>query len=379
MLGLAGDDEASVAEAVLRRKERRAPQAARPRHRRQQVEVPGRLPLVERERRRHAGRDRPVQDRLTLHALLHLVLVLGESFLVDQPLRVQLVDPAQPVAPAVGGERGHHRAAVQVEAVAGVVVLERVHQVAVEGGVPAGGGAGERHLVGLAVAVGILRLERRQHRVQLVGGLRNLQAELVEPSLVVPDALAVVAVVAQVVVAQAVDVAVRRGADLLDQRVLLEEPLHLGAVLVDEVVQRQEQPLAAVQRRLFRGDDAVAQEHVRQVGGAGQHQVDLLTRILARQHVPLHVHAGLLLQPLGSVVGGQILHRHTRDCRHPQGHRLLDDRQHPGRRHRHPGGPRLRLARRERGPGRAYAQQRGNQTNRDGSRNAHLSCLLVGF
>ena len=300
--------------------------------------------------------------------------VAREHLLVDQALGEQAVHVAHALTPFRLHEGGHDLAVLDVEHVGVVGVQERVQQERPRARTPTVGEPGQRQLVGDAVAVRILSLERTQHLAQLLGGGGNLQAELVQPHLVDPHLLRHAAVVALLVGGEYVHVAVRPGALLEEVGRRVDHVPDVVAVLFDDVIERDEQPLRAVQVLLVVGD-VHSHHHVGQLGAAVHDQGELGLGILgAVDRVPLPMDVGLLLHPLGHLVGLEIEDgaRVGHECRH--GDRLLEDRHHAGwRQIAHGGGAGLFLATGKHGRGAGCSQhQRQHQHKRITNGTGHI-------
>ena len=207
-----------------------------------------------------------------LAQLLQQARIVGKGLGIDQPFAIEFVQILQALLPLWLGKGGLDRAIFQVE-VAGavgrypVIVDEGIHDKAVQLGAPAAvhlGGAGERNLIGFAIAVRVLLFEGFQHLVKFFGGRRHSQAQFVEPRLVDPHLLRHAAMVAVVDMGQAIDLAVEHGDQIFDLRVGFVDLFEFDAILFDVVIERQQQPLVRQNLHLIQAD-AAADDHFRQV------------------------------------------------------------------------------------------------------------------
>ena len=160
----------------------------------------------------------------------------------------------------VGG--GIDFAVRQVQVVAVVVIDEAVHQERNEAHAEIFDRTAQRHFVGFAVAVRVLRFERFEHFFEIVRRFRHLEAELFSHSysatfcsgrnsgsIGYSD--------------QAVDVAVRRRVKRLQFRVGIHRRLDIRRILVDQIIQRKHDALFAVFEQIGLGELVdVSRQHV---------------------------------------------------------------------------------------------------------------------
>ncbi len=123
---------------------------------------------------------------------------------------------------------------------------------------------------------------------------------------------------------QRVDIAARSGNRFLNVGTVGEQLLRLRALALDQVVQRQEHALRAVDHFLRRGD-VHAEDDVRIVF-AGEHEVQLLLHALLRNDFPFDMNVRFLFVPFGELVGGEILDERVAAHHDLKRHFFLGDR-----------------------------------------------------
>ncbi len=169
------------------------------------------------------------------------------------------------------------------------------------------GPEGQRDLVGLAVAVRVLRLEGLEGRVVLLDGRRHRQPEGVEPGGVDVQEVRVLQDPELFDRGEGVDVPLGVGERRPDVGTFLEDRRERRGVLLDEVFEGQQRPVAAVL-----DDLGVAQTRVVEDVGqavACEHEVLLLGVDLLGEVGPVDRDVGVLLPLLNelhvAVVGGE--------------------------------------------------------------------------
>ena len=155
----------------------------------------------------------------------------------------------------------------------------------------------ERDLVaGIAIAVHVMVAKVGQRGLELVDVGGNPHAGLLQPTGVDVESDRAAPDPAAPAVRQRVDVAARGGGGEPGLRHLLEQRGDVGRPLVDQVVERDQQPEATVLYLVRLAEDA-GEEQVGQIA-AGERQVLLLLDRVVGHRLPLDVDVGHLLEHL---------------------------------------------------------------------------------
>ena len=153
-------------------------------------------------------------------------------------------------------------------------------------------------IVRVAVAVGVLLLERGQHVFKVDQGHGLFQSEAFEPGHVDHDVGRDGAVFAFIDIGRGVDVAVWRCAHLLDVRAALKESFQVRRVLLNQVVERQENTLGTIVDQVGSAQGELAEEAFRQVGVRAEDEVLFLIILSLLDLVPFNVDVGQLFHTL---------------------------------------------------------------------------------
>ena len=253
--------------------------------------------------------------------------LVGERLLVQQPLRPDRVQPLDriPVAGLQGGGL-HHVVADEHRPHERAGGAERMKPGA-DAGDAVGPAHRERDLVRHAVAVGVAVAERTQQLDEAVEVFRHRFAERFQPLRAHERAVRHLSAAAQKPDARdVVHVAVERGMQAACGGDLVERLGDVGGVACDVILQGDVQPLLAVvvAHRLADADERVGQV----VGGV--HQGHLGLGVLARQVDPVEHEVGLLGPVPHHLLVVEVGRVPVVDHRHPEGHRLVQNRQSRG-------------------------------------------------
>ncbi|MNW43288.1 hypothetical protein D3C74_204830 [compost metagenome] len=181
---------------------------------------------------------------------------------------------------------------------------------------------GKRNFVGFAVAIRVFFLNALQVRVQLFRRLRLLRVQRLQELTVIPHRAAV-PYRRGIDERQGINMSVRSRDILAYIWILIEDLLQVRRVVVNQILQRNQNSLAAV-GDLLRWSNVCCVQHVRQVA-AGEDQVFLRTEAIDRRGLKLYFDPRQLLHLLND--GHRVPVRHSRvGSEHRQRKRLIDNR-----------------------------------------------------
>ena len=272
----------------------------------------------------------PQKHRIRILTKLEILLIiLNERIGGEQLFLVQVVHVGQPVLPGRLGEGRRDFPVLHVHSPQGGFpevprgVNEGAHEIPVQPGSPVDH-TREGNLVLDTVTVGISVPKSDEHVLELLGGTRHLQAELVQPGLINPHLLPVTAVKTVIHIRQGIDIPVRQPRVGLHQGILAEHPSGVHAVLGDHIVQRKENPQITVYL-LFRLGEQPVDEQLGIIA-ARQKNIPLLIRIRpAHGHIHLEADIRLFFHIAHEIVVLIIIRRAPWRQKSTDGYRLLNN------------------------------------------------------
>ena len=185
-----------------------------------------------------------------------------------------------------------------------VIIGECVHNETLGVGVPAIEIVARQRdfITGVTVSVCILIAEGNQHIVQLVqrGGL--LKAQVVQPGLVHPELGRYGGVIALVHDGERIDFSVQLGNCVFGTRILLKDLFGERAILINQVVQRQEHLLVNAITADHLVGHADGEEHVRVVAGS-QQKAQFFRAAIVGDKLKGKVDVGHVFNPLDILIG----------------------------------------------------------------------------